>query len=272
MDSRTGKRIRSGRLAHEGSGRTILVAYSHGLILGPQPGMRTIDEMHRLVDACRRADGIMISPGMVRPLETAFIGRDRPSLVVHLDWTNFSRAVLPYEQGSQISVATIEEVAAAGTDAVMTYLLLGDDDPRREAEEIDRNARVARACERLGIVHMIEPRHSLERRHPERKLEPAIMQMACRMSAEIGADLVKCVWSGSVETMREIVETCPVPILVAGGARDDRDPDRGLVVARGAIEAGCAGLVFGRSIYQSADPAGVLDTLRSIVDEPAAAA
>jgi len=265
MDSRTGKRIRMGRLVNDLSGRTIVVAYSHGLILGPQPGLRTVAEMRAMVDHCRLADGLMVSPGMVRSLEHAFVGRTRPSLVVHLDWTNFSRGVLPYEQGSQVAVASIEEVAAAGADAVMTYLLLGDDDPRREADEIDRNARVARACERLGLVHMIEPRHSLERRNPERKLEPAIMQLSCRMAAEIGADLVKCVWSGSTESMRSIVESCPVPVLVAGGARDEREPDRGMAIARDAVAAGCAGIVFGRTIYQSADPAATLDELRRIV-------
>ena len=86
--------------------------------------------------------------------------------MVHLDWSNFSRPVLPYEQGSQASIAVIDDVAAAGADAVMTYLMVGDDDPRREAEEIDRNAKTSRACERAGLVHMVEPRHSLERRDP----------------------------------------------------------------------------------------------------------
>ncbi len=268
MDSRTGKQIRMGRLVDGKSGRTIILAYSHGLLLGPQPGMRTLDEMRAVVESCRRANGIMLSPGLVKPFEQAFVGPSRPSLVVHLDWTNFSRRVLPYDQGRQVSVATIEDVAAAGADAVMTYLLLGDDDPGREAEEIDRNARIARACERLGIVHMIEPRLSLERRHPERKLEPELMRLYCRMAAEVGADLIKCVWSGSVETMREIVESCPAPVLVAGGPRDDDHPDRGLQTARDALAAGCRGVVYGRTIYQSPDPEVALDRLRAIVHAP----
>ncbi len=270
MDSRTGKDIRLGRLTEASSGRTIILAYSHGLILGQQPGMRTLDQMRAVVEACHRANGIMISPGLLKPLEQAFIGQGKPSLVVHLDWTNFSRKLLPYDQGRQVSVASIEEVAAAGADAVMTYLLLGDDDPCREAEEIDRNARIARACERLGIVHMIEPRLSLERRQPERKLEPALMQLYCRMAAELGADLIKCVWSGSIETMREIVETCPVPVLVAGGARDEANPDGGLGIARDALAAGCRGVVFGRTVYQSPNPEATLDGLRAIVHGPVA--
>jgi class I fructose-bisphosphate aldolase len=259
VDSRTGKSIRLGRLIDEQSGRTIIVAYSHGLLLGPLPGMRTVTEMEALTDACRSAEGIMVSPGMIRALEQSFIGRTRPSLVVHLDWTNFSRSVVPYEQGSQASAARIEEVAAAGADAVMTYLILGDDNPHREAEEIERNARTARDCERMGLVHMIEPRHALERRSPERKLDPAIMR------AELGADLVKCIWPGSVDAMQEITATCPVPVLVAGGARLDDDPDRGLLIAKAAMDGGARGLVFGRSIYQSPDPGATLRSLRRVV-------
>jgi class I fructose-bisphosphate aldolase len=264
MDSRTGKKIRMGRLFDRVSGNSIIVAYSHGVLLGPLPGMTGLEEMRRITEQLHYADGIMIAPGTVSKLEDSFVGRDRPSLVVHLDWTNFSRSIMPYEQGAQASLATVEQVAACGADAVMTYLLIGNDDPQLEREEIARNAMLARDCERWGIALMIEPRHSQERRRPETRTDPAIMQMYCRISAEIGADIVKCIWSGSVETMRSIVETCPAPVLVAGGARKERVEDA-VALARQAIEAGCRGLVFGRNIYQADDPAAVLDALREVV-------
>jgi class I fructose-bisphosphate aldolase len=243
-------------------GMSIIIAYSHGLLLGPLPGMSTRDQMLHMADSLCDADGIMVAPGMVTALEQSFIGPGRPSLVIHLDWTNFSRTILPYEQGAQASVARIEEAAAAGADAVMTYLLLGDDDPATEAGDVARNAAVARACERAGIVHIIEPRHSKERRRPERKTDPAIMRLYCRMAAEIGADVVKCIWSGSVETMTSITESCPVPVLLAGGARRE-DPQEAIDLARDAVASGCKGLVFGRNIYQAGDPPAVLRALRS---------
>jgi fructose-bisphosphate aldolase, class I len=260
VDARTGKRIRLGHLFGP-DGTAIIIAYSHGLLLGPLPGMATRDEMLSMAESLCEADGIMLAPGMVASLESAFIGQGRPGLVVHLDWSNFSRSILPYEQGAQASVATIEEVAASGADAVMTYLLLGNDDPDVEAREVARNAAVARACERAGIVHMIEPRHCLERRRPESKTDPEIMRLYCRMAAEIGADIVKCIWSGSIESMRSIVDGCPVPVLMAGGAK--RVTAREAVdLARDAATAGCRGLVFGRNVYQADDPPGVLRSLR----------
>ena len=101
MDARTGKRIRLGRIFDSESGNAIVVAYSHGVLLGPLPGMHSAHEMLRIAHALRKADGIMVAPGLVRPLEDAFVGRDRPSLVIHLDWSSFSRRILPYEQGAQ---------------------------------------------------------------------------------------------------------------------------------------------------------------------------
>lgn len=264
MDGRSGKRIRLGRLFRPESGNSLIVAYSHGVLLGPSPGMRGLREMRATVAQLAGADGIMLAPGLVDKLEENFAGRDRPSLVLHLDWTNFSRRILPYEQGAQTGLATIEEAAAAGADGVMTYLLLGHDDPAVEAAEVARNAAVARACERYGLVHVIEPRHGLERRSPELKLDPAIMQLYCRVAGEIGADVIKCVWSGSVESMAAIVESCIAPVLMAGGAQQE-DFAAALALAQAAMGAGCRGLVFGRNIYQHPEPAVALAALLDIV-------
>lgn len=249
----------------DGASCGIILAYSHGLLVGPLRGARSVEDVRQVAESCEAADGIMLTPGMIAHVEDVFVGRNRPSLVVHLDYSNFSRGVLPYEQGAQASVATVPDVVAAGADAVMTYLLVGYDDARQEAAEIARNASISRECERWGIVHIVEPRYGLERRSPEQKVDPDIMHLYCRMSAELGADIVKCIWPGSIDAMRSIVESCPVPILVAGGARVDDDPERGVRLAQGAMDAGCRGLIFGRSIYQSDNPRAVLNHLLGLV-------
>ena len=169
---------------------------------------------------------------------------------------------------SQVSLAAVEEVAAAGADAVMSYLLLGFEDARAEALEIERNARLARACERSGLVLMIEPRYAGERIHSARKTETAIMQLYCRISAEVGADLVKVIWPGSSEAMNALAESCPAPLLVAGGERNASKEGEVFDVARCAINAGASGLVFGRKVYQAPNPGKIVAKLREIVDLP----
>lgn len=265
MDSRTGKKIRMGRLFNPQSGNSIIVAYSHGVLMGPRPGMMTLGEMQRVAHSVSQAEGLLISPGMVTHLEDAFVGKDRPSLLIHMDYQNFSRSILPYREGSAVELATVEQVVAAGADGVMTYLSLGFTDPEREKVEVERNARLARACEQWGLVLMIEAL-TASKDHPEDQAgsNTDLLVMACRIAAEIGADIVKCIYPGSTEALVCVVSSCPVPILLAGGPRDEI-PEKAYERAKSGIEAGARGLVFGRNIFESDDPAAELARFHQIV-------
>ncbi len=271
MDSRTGKKIRMGRLFDPLSQRSLILAYSHGVLMGASAGMQSLAEMRTRIDALRLANGLMITPGMVKYLEDQFVGKDRPSLVIHMDWQSYSRSILPYEEGSAVELATVEDLLRAGADALMTYLYVGHRDPEKEKLEIERNARLARACDRLGLVLIIEPRSAREKYEPTDKTDVAVMSMYCRMSAEIGADLVKCIYPGDPIKMKQIIDECPAPVMVAGGAKRESLSDA-LQMAEGCMQAGAAGLMFGRNIYQSDDPRATLATFLSIVHEGRSAA
>jgi class I fructose-bisphosphate aldolase len=264
VDSRTGKKIRMGRLFDSTSKRCLIVAYSHGILLGPQPGMLTLQDMQRVSRSLSRAQGLMVTPGMVSRLEDAFIGKDRPSLIVQIDYQSFSRHTLEYAEAAATEMAQIEEVVAAGADGVMSYLYMGHEDPEREKMEIARNSRFARACERWGIVLMIEPRSAREKPSPSHKTDPQVLALTCRVAAELGADLVKCIHPGDLNALLPVIQGCPVPVLVAGGARAEK-PEDAYARARIAIQAGAAGLVYGRNIFDAPDPASELDRYLSIV-------
>lgn len=265
MNSSVGKKIRLGRLIDPSTEKGIVIAYSHSFILGPQMGMESNSRIESVLADCESANAIMLPPGLIARYASTFTGPSKPGLVVHLDWTNFSQKVFPYDQGAQIDVAKIEEVVASGADAVMTYLLLGYDDAERDAEEIRRNARIARECEKWGVGLIIEPRYAQERKYPERKTNLEIMSYYCRVSSDLGADIVKCIWPGNVEAMAKIVDSCPAPILVAGGARDESKPDLALKLAQEVVDSGASGLIIGRNVYQSPEPAKTLSQLRAIL-------
>ncbi|AHF75777.1 Deoxyribose-phosphate aldolase\phospho-2-dehydro- 3-deoxyheptonate aldolase [Sodalis praecaptivus] len=270
MDSRTGKAIRMGRLLRPETGHAVVVAASHGVMSGPPSGLRTRQEIANVFTQLRAADGVMVSPGMIPLVENTFIGRDRPAFVLHLDWKNHARSIYTpgkdgRGEGVLAQLAEIDEVAASGIDAVMTYLYLGQKDTALEQAEIVRNTRIARDCERHGIALIIEPRSALEGVDPD-ALSAKVMSLYCRIAADLGADLVKALWPGSVEAFGQITDTCYTPILLAGGAGGD-DPLSTLQLASDAMQAGAKGVMFGRRVFRAEQPAQVLSALAAVVHD-----
>lgn len=266
MDSRTGKKIRLGRVLRPDSGRGVIIATSHGVLTGPPGGQRTRAEIAELFPKLAAADAVMVAPGMVRMVEDTFVGRGRPGLVVELDWKSWNRPIYPHGrdgrgEGAVASLASVEDLAAAGVDAVMTYLYVGQLDGQLEREEVERNARLARECARWGIGLVIEPRSAREG-HEDDAASAAVLSFYCRVAAELGADVVKCIWPGSVSALAEVAATCFVPVVLAGGPGEET-ADGAVGLASQAIEAGAAGVMFGRKVYRSADP---VETLRRLLE------
>ncbi|WP_435948126.1 class I fructose-bisphosphate aldolase [Dryocola sp. BD586] len=270
MDSRTGKAVRLGRILRPETGCAVVVAASHGVMAGPPSGLKTRGEIESVFTQLRGADGVMVSPGMIPLVEKTYVGRDRPGFVLHLDWKNHARGIYTpgkdgRSEGVLAQLADISEVAACGIDAVMTYMYLGQKDTALEQAEIVRNTRIARDCERHGIALIIEPRSALEGIDPD-ALSAKVMSMYCRIAADIGADLVKALWPGSVDDFAAVTSTCYTPVLLAGGAGGE-DPQATLQLAADAMRAGAKGVMFGRRIFRAQHPAGVLRALNAVVHE-----
>ncbi|HWI44702.1 MAG TPA: hypothetical protein VNT12_00935 [Rubrobacter sp.] len=77
------------------------------------------------------------------------------------------------------------------------------------------------------------------------------------------ADFVKSYYT---EDSRQVTDNCPVPVLIAGGPRMETAQET-LRVVQDATEAGAAGVVFGRNIWQSGDTRGMIRALNSIIHE-----
>jgi DhnA family fructose-bisphosphate aldolase class Ia len=266
MDARSGRKIRLARILNSTTGKGIVVACSHPVFAGPLPGLATAAAAEHSIRALALADGVLVAPGWVERLEDFFAGRDRPSLILHMDWKSAGRSFLKTPETILCPLFTIEEAIAAGADGVMTYLYYGQNDVALEREEIRRNAEVARACDRWGLVHIIEPRSASEKTHPE-SVSPGVLAAYARIGAEVGGTIIKTIYPGVTEGLAEVVAACPVPVLVAGGPGGS-SADEVVAMARAIMSAGAHGLVFGRKVYQAEDPAALLKRLREVVHGP----
>lgn len=256
-----GKRIRLNHIFRGATRKALVVAYDHAQIYGPIAGMANpIEQITAFADA--GADAVLLNPGMVRIAGEGLLNERAPALIVRLDWTSAWTAINSGGALRSKLLASPEQALCHGADAVLTYLFVGTGDEDFEAGEIARNAEVARECERLGIPMIVET--VARGKLVSTPTSPEWLKLHTRIAVELGADVLKTDYTGDVESMRHVVETCPAPILILGGER--KSELEALEIASDALCAGVAGLFFGRNVFQSQDIPGFLRSLRSVLD------
>jgi len=87
---------------------------------------------------------------------------------------------------------------------------------------------------------------------------------AARVGAELGADIVKVPYTGTVDSFTEVVQSCTVPVVIAGGEKMESDEDIFKMVD-GALAAGAAGVSIGRNAFQHKNPEKIVGALCKMV-------
>jgi len=257
----SGKLFRLQRILDPDTRKAVVVAFDHGLMVGPIPGISPPRErVGMFLEG--GADAVLLSPGMLRANADVLAGRGA-GIIVRLDWTNMWRdpKLLGFEEGRSCPIALVEDAVRWGADAVLTYMFIGSTDAASEAEEVRRNAEVNRVCERLGMVHIIEPMARGSR--VERTNSKELVALHTRMAGELGADLLKTDFLEQESDTAEVVSTSLVPVLLAGGPKMTESTALGIIER--SVRAGAAGIVFGRNVFQASNPVAFLREARRAV-------
>ena len=261
--SQLGKTIRLRRILPSGRG-SLVVAFDHPLVLGPIPGTtEPAEQIAKFVEG--RADAILLNIGTFRyAAEAVQNAQHVPALVARLDWTTALGTAPnnPAKEFHSCLVGDPEDGARFGADAVITFLIVGSGDAEFEREEVRRVALTARKCEQLGLPLIVE---SLARGKNLRVPHDAEwLKLHARISAELGADVIKTEFTGNPDTMHEVVQSCPIPILVLGGTRTGSDEDI-LNVTRDIVRSGAAGVFFGRNVFQAENIPALMQRLHAVL-------
>lgn len=260
----SGVDLRLGRLFDEASGRAYIVAIDHGLTFGAQPGNdRGIEIVERSLAG--RPDGVLISPGLLARSAPLFGHRGAASAIVRTDFIAGDERLKHYGDLHRV-LCTPREAAGLGADAVIMYLVLGVRDGDTLADNVTAVARTAAEAHEVGLPLIAEVVAWGSQAHDRRDAD--LLTFGCRIAVEAGADAIKTEYTGDPESMSRLVQACPAPVMVLGGAKLD-SPEALYDMTRGALGAGVAGVVYGRNIWQADDPVEVADAIRSIVHEDA---
>jgi fructose-bisphosphate aldolase, class I len=262
--SNAGKTIRLGRILNPTTQRAAVVAFDHGLHLGAIPGVMQPEQTLRdLSDA--GADAFLVAPGVARAFAQVFAGRGAPGLILRLDWTNRWRDAdhLGSDEGRGGVIGAVEDAARLGADAVLVYLFIGYENPADEARQVEDVARIAMACERLGMGCIIEPMPRGKRVGAD-PYNATYIALGARMACEIGADLLKTDYSGNSESFQQVIAASFRPVLIAGGPKTTTLRET-LEMVTGARDAGACGMFIGRNVFQAETPSRMMQTLHDII-------
>ena len=247
-----GKRIRMERIMDRSSGKTVIIPMDHGVTIGPIVGLINMQETINAV-AIGGANAIVIHKGLVEAGHRRS-GKDI-GLIIHL---SASTRMAP-DPSSKTIVCIVEEAIKLGADAISIHVNLGAEDEKSMLKDLGNVAKEAMewGMPLLAMMYTRGPK-------AENEYDVKLVKHAARVGAELGADIVKVVYTGSPESFREVVEGCFVPVVIAGGEKMGNDEDI-LEMVRGAMAAGGAGVSIGRNVFQHKEPGKIVQTICKIV-------
>ncbi|HNR14243.1 MAG TPA: 2-amino-3,7-dideoxy-D-threo-hept-6-ulosonate synthase [Thermodesulfobacteriota bacterium] len=235
-----GKSIRIERILDRNTRRTVIVPMDHGVSVGPIKGLIAMGKTVDLV-AEGGANAVIGHVGL------ALYGHRRSGkdvgLILHL---SASTSLAP-DPNYKVLINTVQHALKMGADAVSVHINVGADDEARMLQDLGR---VAVECMEWGLplLAMMYPRGA----KIDDENEVAVVKHAARVGAELGADIIKCPYTGSPETFRQVVEGCPVPVVIAGGSKHSDEETFKMI--EGALQAGAAGISMGRNAFQHDNP------------------
>jgi predicted phospho-2-dehydro-3-deoxyheptonate aldolase len=249
-----GKKIRLERIIDRNSGKTVIVPMDHGVTVGPIEGLADMRTTVSKIVA-GGANAILMHKGIVQAGHRG-AGRD-VGLIIHLSG---GTSMSPDPNAKEL-ICTVEEAIKLGADAVSVQINLGAE---TDKEMLGQLGFVSERCLQwqMPLVAMMYTRG------PKIKNEYDVnnVKHAARVGAELGADIVKVPYTGSVKSFTEVVQGCPVPVVIAGGPKMESDKDI-FEMVEGALKAGAAGLSIGRNAFQHKNPERIVGVLCKMVHE-----
>jgi len=236
-----GKAVRMERIMDRNSGRTVIIPMDHGITVGPIEGLQ---DMRATVGKVAEggANAIILHKGIVTAGHRG-AGTD-VGLIVHLS----ASTSLGPDPNAKVPVCGVEEAIKLGADAVSVHINVGAE---TEPDMLRDLGDVAGKCREWGIplVSMMYTRGP----RIKNQFDVKYIKHAARVGAELGSDIVKVNYTGSPESFSEVVNGCPVPVVIAGGEKSGTE-EGFLSMVEGALKAGCAGVSIGRNAFQHHAP------------------
>ncbi|WP_420797444.1 class I fructose-bisphosphate aldolase [Aminobacter anthyllidis] len=253
-------------------GRCLDVAIDHGVCNEPS-FLNGLEDMAGVVAQLVKAgpDAIQMNYGQADLLQ-AVPGKDKPALVMRIDMGNPYNKIRHRAMWAVLQNEAEPLLGAIEMDAacVVVNLFMLPDEPDLFRQCVQNIARVRADCEKYGLPLMIEPLAMLPVDQSGGYMvdgDAEKIVTLTRLAREMGADIIKADPTTDPNDFHRVVEAARCPVLVRGGGKEDL---RAVFDKSAALMAqGAMGMVYGRNIYQHANPSAVVRGLMAIIHDGA---
>ena len=240
-----GMKDRLSRIFNPTSGRTVMLAFDHGFIMGPTSGVERIDLS--ILPLIEHADCLMCARGVLRSLVPP---DSRKPICLRSDAGTSILTELNHNV-----VIDVQDAVRLNASAMAVMVSVGE--AATEATTIANLYQAVDEGAALGIPVM-----GVTAVGKDMVRDARYFGLASRICAENGANIVKTYYT---EGFEKVVACCPVPIVIAGGKKLP-EPEA-LELAYKAIQCGAAGVDMGRNVFQSDKPTAMIQAVGAVVHQ-----
>jgi DhnA family fructose-bisphosphate aldolase class Ia len=251
--------LRIAKLFH-GKKNLVISALDHVMEYGDQPG---IEDAAVAIRNCMGTDALLMSRFMLRRNPELMAEEHAPLPVVRINWSSSFYYPLNYRTGHTCIATSVEDAVAAGAHAVICSLFLEEKgNEKLETENAAVFSEVVRQKERLGMP-LIGECYVVEHAELTADQLHAKVKRVTRVMAELGADMIKCFFTG--ERFHEVVANLPVPVFTIGAEKLASDVAV-LEKAKNSVAQGARGIIFGRNIFMARKPRDLIIALGEVMN------
>jgi DhnA family fructose-bisphosphate aldolase class Ia len=236
-------------------GKTFIMAMDHGANFNVLPALKDVGKVIKDI-ALAGADAFLATAGMAEQFADRFMGK---GIILRIDG---GVSFLGDRSKPMQVVASAEDALRLGADSVIT---MGFPGSVFENEVLTNLSRTCMEFHKWGIPVTAEtlPR-GFEKADDSRT--PENITFAARQGVELGADIIKTVYTGDHDSFRELVESVYAPVVILGGAA--KVPEKQLLQEiKDALDAGAAGIAMGRNIWGHENPAKYAAAIAKLIHE-----
>ena len=224
--------------------RALMLAVDHGYFLGPTENLEVPKKV--IAPLLKHCDSLMVTRGVQRTSVSPIT--DTPMVLR----VSGGSSIIGDDLSQEDITVSIQDAIRLNASALAMSIFVGS---KYEYQTIVNLGKLVSEAEQHGI-----PVLAVTAVGKELGKDARYLSLACRVAAEQGAHIVKTYYCDNFE---KVVQSCPVPIIVAGGKKiPERDA---LQLTYNSIKGGAVGVDMGRNIWQSKHPVAMIRAVRAIV-------